>query len=267
MKSNVFAMMFLAAALMMLACDNKQKTNGTSVESDSIETVAAAAEPEDDVEAQDFDADDEEVPRGLDIIRKLWAGKTIDVDAGKSTPGIKQFALAFSKTYPQIGTNEALWDYLISPEADKDEFDIELNDPSLDDTMIPFHIACDSHNGYIRSMAGTQTDRFTYTCYWNRKNGHKLFAAFMEECGEAMNWDDCLIVFYDYDPSTGAMTPEPALTKMIEKRMKQYECYTVRLPKEGKDIEVIGIDGREEDACADESYKLKWNGTTFHWED
>ena len=113
----------------------------------------------------------------------------------------------------------------------------------------------------------TQTDRFTYACYWNRKNGHKLFAAFMEECWESVDWDQCLVVFYDYDPSTGNMKPEPALTKMIEERVKDYMCYYLRLPEEGKDIEVIGVESMEEEASADEMFTLIWNGQTFDWSD
>ena len=90
----------------------------------------------------------------------------------------------------------------------------------------------------------------------------------MEECWEQLDWDQCLICFYDYDPATGVMTPEPALTEMIEKRMKQYElCYYIQLPEEGKDIEVTGVDSVEEDACADETFTLKWDGMTFKWVD
>jgi hypothetical protein len=65
------------------------------------------------------------------------------------------------------------------------------------------------------------------------------------------------------------MSPEPALTDLIEKRMRDYDAYSVVLPKEGKDIMVMGfIFGDEEEEEDNSEYvelNLKWNGMTFNW--
>ena len=247
-------MMLVAAGLMLSACGNKQQSDGKSVKSDNKEATAAN-EPE---------VVGDGPSRGIDAIRKTWRGKTLQVDADKSKAGIKEFALAFCKTYPQCGTNEALRSYLTSANADKDQGSIESKDG---EHMFNYQIYCNPRNGYIHCMGEIETNRFTYGCFWNRKNGHKLFAAFMEECWESPDWEQCLVVFYDYDPATGVLTPEPALTDMIEQVAKAHTCYTVTLPEIGKDVDVTVIDGQEEDACADETLKLKWNGMTFQWEE
>ena len=253
MERKFLAIVMLGVGMLVSACGNNQRNDAEVTKSDSAKSETLVAQTEAEV-------DDYETPeRGIDAIRKEWVGKTLKVDAGKGALGIKDFALAFCKAFPQCGTNKALGEFFASPNANQNEFVLEKEES--------YQIECNPRNGYIRNMAMTQTDRFTYACYWNRKNGHKLFAAFMEECWESVDWNQCLVVFYDYDPSTGNMKPEPALTKMIEERVKDYMCYYLRLPEEGKDIEVIGVESMEEEASADEMFTLIWNGQTFDWSD
>ena len=264
MKTNLFAISLMAAGLMMSACGNSQKNDGKAAESDNTQTETAVQE----ANVQSVAEEEEETSvRGIEDIRKTWAGKTLTVDADKSKAGIKEFTLTFCKAYPQCGTNKALKEFLSSPNAAKDVFRIETDDPRTSGYTFGYDINCNPRNGYIRCMGEIQTDRFTYACYWNRKNGHKLFAAYMEECWESVDWEQCLVVFYDYDPATGIMTPEPALTNMIEKRAKDYIVYYIELPEQGKDIKVNCVESMEEEAYANEVYTLKWNGTTFNWED
>ena len=251
---------------MMVACNNSQKTDGQGrPESNSTEKIAKART----TAAQSDDEDDFVAPvRTIASIRKEWAGKSIKVDTDNKLPAIKQFALAFCETYPQCKTNEAMRQYLSDSEAaKKDEYHINIDNPDYDFDD-EFQMYCNPQNGFIRSMELLETDRFTYLCYWNRKDGHKLVAAYMEECWESSNWDQCLALFYDYDQATGIMKPEPALTEMIEKRMKGYDAYWVTLPEEDKDITVSGLyindeEDYDDDEC--ESMTLKWNGTTFEW--
>ena len=261
MKKHFIAILFIAASLIMTACGNKAG-NGEAQDSTAVSENTSqelTAEEEDDFETPE---------RAIVSIRQTWADKTLKVDADKSKVSIKDFALAFCKAYPQCETNEAMRQYLSNPEtAKEDDYRLEIDNPESGHS-IGYDMYCNPANGFIRCLEEVQTDRFTYLCYWNRKNGHKLVAAYMEECWESADWDQCLICFYDFDPATGAMTPEPALTKMIEERMKQFElCYYIHLPEEGKDIEIIGVDSEEEDACADETFILKWDGMTFNWEE
>ena len=262
MKKHFTTIMFIAAGLVMTACGNKAG-NG-----DNQDSTKVTENTKQEVTAEEEDEDFGTPERTIVSIRQTWADKTLKVDADKSKASIKDFALAFCKAYSQCETNEAMRQYLSDPEAaKKNEYRIEIENPESGHP-IGFEMYCNPTNGFIRCLEEVQTDRFTYLCYWNRKNGHKLVAAYMEECWESADWDQCLICFYDYDPATGVMTPEPSLTKMIEERMKQFElCYYIYLPEEGKDIEVLGVDSMEEDACADETFTLKWDGMTFIWEE
>ena len=259
MKKVLTAIMLVATVMFFSACGNKAGNGETQ------DSTAVAENASQEVE----DADDEyEVPeRTIVSIRQTWIDKALKVDANNKV-GIKDFAQTFCEAYPQCKTNDALRRYFSNPDAaTKNEYSLEIDNPEYD-YPDEFEISCNPGNGFIRCMQVIQTDRYTFACYWNRKNGHKLVAFYMEECWEQVDWDQCLICFYDYDPATGVMTPEPALTEMIEKRMKQYElCYYIQLPEEGKDIEVTGVDSMEEDACADESFILKWDGMTFNWAD
>lgn len=259
MKKHFTAIMIVAAGLIMTACGNKAG-NGENQDSTKVaENQEVTVEDDEDFEAP---------VRTIVSIRETWADKTLKVDADKSKASIKDFTKAFCEAYSQCETNEALRRYLSDPDAAaKNEYSLEIDNPEYD-YPDEFEIYSNPGNGFIRCMQILQTDRYTFACNWKRTNGHKLVAFYMEECWESPNWDQCLICFYDYDPATGVMTPEPALTEMIEKRMKQYElCYYIQLPEEGKDIEVTGVDSMEEDACADETFTLKWDGMTFKWEE
>ena len=257
MKRKFLAIALMAAGLMMSACGNQQKNEGAAAEGDSTKSEATADEDEEEFEAP---------KRGIESIRKEWAGKSLKVEA-KDAVGIKALALAFCKAYPQCETNKDMRDFLSSPNADKEEYSEEKDYQKTEE--FSYLIYNQPSNGYIRCMLFTETNRFTYACYWNRKNGHKLFAAVMDECWEQVNMDQCLVVFYDYDPATGIMKPEPALTQMIEERVKggDYLCYYVSLPEEGKDIEVSAVISDEPEASSDDMWVMKWNGQTFDWED
>ena len=89
----------------------------------------------------EFAEEEEETSvRGIEDIRKTWAGKTLTVDADKSKAGIKEFTLTFCKAYPQCGTNKALKEFLSSPNAAKDEFRIETDDPRTSGYTFGFDI-------------------------------------------------------------------------------------------------------------------------------
>ncbi|MBR1667247.1 MAG: hypothetical protein IJ693_03090 [Bacteroidaceae bacterium] len=266
MNSKILSIALLAAGMMMSACGGSQKNDDTVAGNDSTTNFATDTQAEADV------ADEEEYEiarRGIDTIREVWKSKPIKVNLSNTIPDVLQYAKAFCKTYPQCETNRALKEFLASPEnAQKEEGRIEL--PSNDgEYTLNYHIDNKPRNGYISCEMAVETFRQTDVCYWNRKDGHKLIAVFIDECWESASWDQCLAVFYDYDPATDTMTPEPALTDMIEQRMKSYKCYDVKLPKEGKDIEVKGFNGgvndEDEEPLIIDELKLKWNGQTFDW--
>jgi len=241
MKNSIlFAIMFAAAGLMMSACNNTPKDDGKQPVED-VNTKKVEVEKKAPAEDQS----------GIVSIRKAWVNNPIDAEPGDITPGIETFAYAFCDKYSQCETNKALANYFVDPnEVNKEMYEI-VSDPK---------------NGYVHSMMKVQTTPVTDACFWNRNNEHQLFAAYMEnttETGETTN----LVVFYDYDPMTQIMTPEPALTNMIEERMTKYSSYQVVLPQNGKDIQVVGFIEDEANDSADRlELKLKWNGMTFDWE-
>ena len=237
MKKHLLAVMLLAAGLMMTACGNNNKQNNNKPVVDEKKKVE---EPKDEVRTG-----------SIGEIKKVWAKKSFAVDPGDHTPNIETYALAFCDTYPMFEVNRVLANYLVNEVYDNDQYEI----------------ISDKKNGYIHCMWEVQYSNFTDVCYWNRKDGHQLIAAYMEDSGEG-GWFENLVVFYDYDYANDLLTPEPELTQMIENRMKKYDAYSVVLPREGKDIQVIGYIFDEENDTADRNeLKLKWDGQTFDWVD
>ena len=242
MKNTILAITFLAAGLMMAACNNTPKDNVQAVESDNTEVVATDT-PTEEVVLEEIDELD-----AIRSIRNEWGAKPITVEGDKDKAGIEQFALALCMTYPDFVVNKMLGDYLIAPQ----EYENEL-----------YGIDNQSNNGFVRCMMRVETPHETDACYWNRKNGHKLFAAYMQAGYENGDGED-LVVFYDYDPATGIMTPEPELTDKLEKQGKDFDYYEVRLPQEGKDIILyVCTENKELDNYDCDEQKVKWNGMTF----
>ena len=240
MKKTLFAFMVMAASVMLVACNKSQKNDGKAVEGNKAKSEVLASKSE----KASASSDD---PSGIASIRKAWTGKTIEIGAG-DTPRIEHFGLAFCQEYPQCETNRVLGEYLMSPKDFKNDL---------------YDVQDVEKNGYISCQMRTEITPHTDICYWNRQNSHKLFAAFMHwatEGGEEEN----LVVFYDYDPATDAMTPETELTNMVERRVKGYDSYEVELPNEGKDllIHCYSYNEKEDNAEVDD-INLKWNGMTF----
>lgn len=61
------------------------------------------------------------------------------------------------------------------------------------------------------------------------------------------------------------MTPEPALTEMVEDVAKNFRTYIITLPAEGKDITLMCFkeNDSDEDSFEDICYDLIWNGYAF----
>lgn len=249
MKTHLLAVMLMAAGLMMTACgngNNNQKNDQTPNQTPNQAPNQTSVVDENKTVEEPVVME----TSGINAIKKVWANNSFDLDAGDQTPNIETYALAFCKTYPQFEINKTLADYLINGTYDKSEYEI-INDKK---------------NGYIRCMWLMQYTDNTDVCYWNRKDGTQLVAVYMESNSESDPTEN-LVTFYSYDHAEGVMTPEPALTQMIEERMKKYDSYSVVLPREGKDIQVIGYIVDEENDSADRNeLKLKWDGQNFNWE-
>lgn len=257
MKKTFFMMALAACSFMLTACGDKQASQTENAENKSETTTkeTAATEKTDDAAATDEDGDikDDELHK-LPEISRVWASKPLTKVAAGKTADIERFALAFCKEYPMYRPNRIISDYLVSP-------------ASYDEEKSLFHIDNQKKNGFLACRLFTEYDMNTDCCYWNRKDGHKLVAFWMKESLESYDKDEHLLVFYDYDPATDAMTPEPSISKMVENAMNSYDSYTINLPDEGKDIDLIGHKiNLKEDNCDNTYYLLRWNGNDFKLE-
>ncbi len=242
MKNKRLTIAMLIMAAIVMACGNKEgtgKTAGTEAEPQTQTAVANEIDPE-----------------GLQEIKAMqstWKTKKITVDSGDITPDISVFSLAFCDAYPKYKPNAALKEYLIQPK-------------DYDEEKMGFEIDVEKNNGYISCENNAQYSWDTTCCYWKRKDGHNLVAFFLEREFENMEnpADGKLLLFYDYDPATDVMTPEPELSEMVAEAVKSFPDYSVSLPDEGKNIEITTYtDNGEEDSYDSTSQMMVWDGQTF----
>lgn len=247
MKRKLFLMALAALPFMLAACGDKQANPAQTAGETQTEAQSA--------DSIDADEDDSPVLQTgqVDEIRKVWETKPLTGVAANGKVDIERFAYVFCREYSNYEPNKVLYDYLTAPEKYENE---------------NFNIESKLKNGFISCRGLYQVGFDTTGCYWKRKNGHSLVAFVMEQ-GHESNPDlaDILVVFYDYDPATDTMTPEPALSKKIAEGMAQYDEYSVVLPEQGKDIELIGhkIDYVEHD-CENICYLFRWDGNDFKLE-
>ena len=164
-------------------------------------------------------------------IEKVWADKPIQISSKIAKPGIKDFVLAFCNAYEGCGALSQAIAYFENPK----KFNKEVEEQGS-----PEFCVYAPRNGYFVADNYGDGDGFA-SCFWNCKNGHKLFA---------IDWSkevDCLYaitLFYDYNPQTHKMVPNKELTALVKKaRQKLAEKYpitfvTLELPKEGKTIKM-----------------------------
>ena len=274
-KPIILPFILIVLTLGLTACDKQQKsTKVVKEETDSVNKVKSeklienkdSAQPETSNRAEEENFDVQMPPSmtfdeadfknydggGIAEIRKRWRYEDFQLYRGDETnPGIEQFAYAFCLQFNEFPPVNAMHRYLTGPEnSDKNYFKVD----------------CQSKNGYIRCDAATQYDFYTESCYWKRNNGHVLLGVFMAEEYENPSKNDQLTLFYDYDPATYTLTPEPAISDMIEKRMNEFDKYRALLPAKGKDIKINAyMCDYEYDSADITEYTLKWDGQSFKW--
>ena len=253
MRINHLLLTAVILFITLCACSKKQEGEPSTLMQENnapaaTETAMATVESDDETDMESSEMDDEAVTP-LAAIKKQWRTFSFAVKPGDATPGIKQFTFAFVTYYPAFEPNKALIDYITSPKG----YDPEKTGCVITDN---------ERQGHLRSSAMSQYSKETTCCYWKRQNGHRLVAFWMLEEHEDSNTDCRVPAFYDYDPKADLMKPEPALTDMVEQIAKGYDAYNVKLPVEGKDIEVVCYRFNE-DSAKDFSFIMKWNGQSF----
>ena len=253
MKKTVTLMALAAFLLVLVACGDKQTSQKPASAGEKTEATATDADtnsetdPEDDEYAEG--ANDGDVV--LDIGSK-WDSKPLKNIATEDVFDIERFAYVFAYEYSDYTPNKVICEYFDSPEKFK-------NKESL------FTVRSMKKNGFLECMAMTEVVWCTECCYWKRKNGHALVAFWMERGHEGEDEpSETALAFYDYNPETDTMTPEPALYKIVEDVVRDYDTYLVSLPKEGKDIDLLGLTWNKAGEYYDTTpYLLRWNGNDF----
>lgn len=251
MRKNITIITLLIMALAISACGNKKEE---STPKDVVkDQMAQVPEKVDDPAEENLTVSDEvsnDWGYAIAKIRETWRTTDIDVASGERTVGISKLAFVFCDEFKDYPANTALYEYLVQPQNYNEE-------------KTGFHVNLEERNGYVYSHSMSQFDLNTDCCFWNRKNGHKLFAAWLSEDHEGWKDSEKLVLFYDYDPETDSLSPEPQLTDLVEKNTASFASYSVVLPSKGKDIEVRTFTENDYDSYDTTSFKMVWDGQSF----
>ena len=171
---------------------------------------------------------------------KQWGTHALRVHTqpGKR-PTIADFARAFTKQYPTPLNTAAL---------------AKLDGKAPQPKSCTLEYLLDAPSGYLKySFHENSCNRTDYPtmemCYWRTDAGHCLVAV----NGNTYR-GNLLLVFYDYNPTTGLMTP---LSKPPFKDLHDdVREFIVQLPRKGKDIHLEGWSDRSAPA----PLTLRWDG-------
>ena len=234
------------------SCGKKEQQNPTA-QPNAEQTAKKAQKIQPDTTSLDLPADtvkQDTVAPGIEGIKEVWRDRPITLEV--TTVNIQTLAKTFCENYPGFEPNRVLRDHFDGKTTPTEQQDYAVN--------------LEARNGYVCIETTTELPTGTTICYWNRKYGHKLLAVWMEQKKEGENGEQ-LLAFYDYDPSTKVLQPEPKLTDELERITKKFKEWSLRLPAEGKDIEIMEFSGTDSEAnfkCI--YYTWKWNGQSFRFD-
>lgn len=155
----------------------------------------------------------------VEEIIERWP-KVVITNAGDGS--LPAMLRAFDKTWSTDLTSDA-----------RSVIDKGLSKKVLDEET-GYTVVYDAKNGYAEVYDNGADNGYMQTCYWRRSNGHRLFAITL---GYPVDCEQELMCFYDYDPKSRTMTPEPDILSILPKKaddvMRHYS-----LPQKGKDMYV-----------------------------
>ena len=284
MKKALFFLLASCMLMILTGCDKQQKNGNTSPSDGTVKEEKEKGSDESapdtikDEEYSEEHNDEEEGfaewsinPGDINNIKKEWRSKVINVFTDEKSPEIHQYVKSFIAPYPYTPNdllNNYIIDYmnnnLLSPESFLKKGSSEGEYHTTHPTQAYSYTIIDHpKSGYMSISADVQYDhRFDY-CYWKRNNGHRLFAVYLNGEYENSSMNEQLLAFYDYDPATKKMTPEPELTDMVEAKVKGFASWVVRLPDKGKDIEVFVYQENDDDSLHELEFDMEWNGHSF----
>ena len=128
-------------------------------------------------------------------IRDGWRGKTIETKNLGAQPNVMQLLRAFNEVWPSAGA-----DSIIAEAGDR----LFVSNDVTEGGSGKVFVDCEDFNiAYYNE--GTTSDKRTEARTYSKENGHTLLAVLLEQVNHEEVQFCC---FYDYDPATGAMTPE-----------------------------------------------------------
>lgn len=148
-----------------------------------------------------------------------WANKTIKVANGGQAPSIITLTKAFNSVWPTYVVEGIL------KQAANPNFKEAKDEEYGGSTVV------DRSNGYLCEDAGYSDSESMEACVWKRDNGHRLFAI---QVSSSCDPDFSVICFYDYNPDTQTLTPEPSPVDTY--KPKEGRDYWFKLPRQGKDF-------------------------------
>ena len=201
--------------------------------------------------AVSINASEDEPEEAMKRIDLRWASKPLTVTMNAQQSRIANFARTFAQEYTEYTPNEKLVTYLANPAA-----------------YVPGHshyyVEEDSRNGYLKVDLTYQMDYMTEFCYWRRPNGHSLVGIVLRVGYEGERAEG-LCLFYDYNPTTGILTPDLKVKRAVDQVIARHPGNSVYvfLPQQGKDISIHFVHWDPEEDFVTIEEELKWKGNGF----
>lgn len=108
----------------------------------------------------------------------------------------------------------------------------------------------DAKNGWVDVAATPMGSEFLMVCYWRRTNGHRLLGIYL---GKPVDPTIHFVCFYDYNPKTRMLIPEPHIIDGF--RTTDDTKYYYNLPQHGKDMTISEFGPR-----GHVLHTFKWDG-------
>ncbi len=93
----------------------------------------------------------------------------------------------------------------------------------------------DSKNGYVEVGDDGTDSQYMSACVWRRSNGHSLFAVHL---GKPTDPEIDFVCFYDYNPQTKTLTPEPQILAGFKRKAAKSQI-SHQLPQKGKTLRIL----------------------------
>ena len=135
-------------------------------------------------------------------VNAQWRTKTINVKDGGQAPDVVKLLRAFNQAMPTWVVGEVLNQADHPAKGTRQSGTASIWDGEEEDD---YRILIDRRNGYLDLESQTDIDQMS-ACVWRKENGHRIFAVSLYE-QHVMPQN--LLCWYDYDPKTQTMTPEP----------------------------------------------------------